>query len=94
MRRTAVLVSSALVATLAAVGLAATVSPASAAPEGLRDVMLVGNNWAGTATIIDANSRQILKTGVSFIPDKAQEIADSGTFSHFEQLPNVDAMLR
>lgn len=26
--------------------------------------------------------------------EAAQEIADSGTFSHFEQLPNVDAMLR
>jgi 2-methylisocitrate lyase-like PEP mutase family enzyme len=24
----------------------------------------------------------------------AHEIADSGTFSHFEHLPNVDAMLR
>jgi hypothetical protein len=24
----------------------------------------------------------------------AHEIADSGTFSRFEQLPNVDAMLR
>lgn len=48
---------------------------ASTAPD-LRDVMLVGNNWAGTATIIDANTRQLLRTGVNFIPDKAQEIAD------------------
>src|SRR5262245_15558665 len=76
MRRTATIASSALIASLAAVGLASATLPASAAPEGLRDVMLVGNNWAGTATIVDANTRQILKTGVNFIPDKAQEIAD------------------
>jgi hypothetical protein len=45
-------------------------------PPDLRDVMLVGNNWAGTATIVDANTLKLLKTGVDFIPDKAQEIAD------------------
>ena len=50
---------------------------ATAAPSpDLRDVMLVGNNWAGTATIVDAHSLKLLKTGVNFIPDKAQEIAD------------------
>src|SRR4051794_8246529 len=42
----------------------------------VRDVMLVGNNWAGTATIVDAKTRKLLRTGVNFIPDKAQEIAD------------------
>jgi hypothetical protein len=51
-------------------------SSASAAPDDLRDVMLVGNNWSGTATIVDAHTRKLLKTGVNFIPDKAQEIAD------------------
>ncbi len=38
--------------------------------------MLVGNNWAGTATIVDAHTFKLLRTGVNFIPDKAQEIAD------------------
>ena len=33
--------------------------------------MLVGNNWSGTATIVDANTRTILKTGIDFVPDKA-----------------------
>lgn len=52
---------------------------AQAAPPaqpGLRDVMLVGNNWSGTATIVDARTRTVLKTGINFVPDKAQEIAD------------------
>ena len=73
-RRTAALTTAALVA---AIGLAATTQQAatSATPK-LRDVMLVGNNWAGTATIVDAKKRTILKTGINFIPDKAQEIAD------------------
>lgn len=54
--------------------------PASAsdpAPRpGLRDVMFVGNNWAGTATIVDARTRTVLKTGVDLAPDRAQELAD------------------
>ncbi|RNL65308.1 serine/threonine protein kinase [Nocardioides marmoriginsengisoli] len=49
---------------------------AAAGKTPLRDVMLVGNNWAGTATIVDAHTLKLLKTGVNFIPDKAQEIAD------------------
>jgi len=55
----------------------ATVSPKpAAAAEDLRDVMLVGNNWNGTATIVDATSLDVLKTGIDLVPDKAQEIAD------------------
>lgn len=76
MRRTAALTLSGLLATALAGGLAATQQGATAAPTGLRDVMLVGNNWAGTATIVDARTRKLLKTGVNFVPDKAQEIAD------------------
>ena len=49
--------------------------PAEAAT-GLRDVMFVGNNWAGTASIVDAHTFEVLKRGVNLIPDKAQEIAD------------------
>ena len=57
---------------------AATVQPAAAAPAdaGLREVMFVGNNWAGTASIVDAHTHKVLKRGVNLIPDKQQELAD------------------
>ena len=45
-------------------------------PRGLRDVMWVGNNWDGTASIVDARSYEVLKRGVNLIPDKQQEIRD------------------
>ena len=67
---------------LIAVTLALLVQPAAAAPpehEGadrLREVMFVGNNWAGTASIVDAHTRKVLKRGVDLIPDKEQELAD------------------
>ena len=64
-----------LVAGLAGTG-AAAVGPATAAPPGFRDVMWVGNNWDGTATIVDENSLEVLKTGVNLIPDKKQELKD------------------
>jgi hypothetical protein len=38
--------------------------------------MWVGNNWDGTASIVDARSFKVLKRGVNLIPDKAQEIRD------------------
>jgi YVTN family beta-propeller protein len=54
----------------------AVLAPAGAAPSGLRDVMFVGNNWAGTATIVDARSLKVLRTGVNLVPDKTQELTD------------------
>src|SRR5689334_25009734 len=45
-------------------------------PRGLRDVMWVGNNWDGTASIVDARTFEVLKKGVNLIPDKAQELRD------------------
>ena len=66
-----------------AVPAASTASPADlAAPRaavaarvpGLRDVMWVGNNWDGSASIVDARSFQVLKRGVNLIPDKREEI--------------------
>lgn len=76
-RRTAALLLPALLA-LATV---TPIAPAGAAPAdgpaaGLRDVMFVGNNWAGTATIVDAHSLKVLRTGVDLIPDRAQELND------------------
>jgi hypothetical protein len=74
MRRTAALLLPALLALV-------TFAPASAAPDvdsptGVHDVMFVGNNWAGTATIVDAHTLKVLKTGVNLIPDRAQELND------------------
>ncbi|WP_230081287.1 MULTISPECIES: serine/threonine protein kinase [Aeromicrobium] len=48
----------------------------TATPDSLRDVMFVGNNWAGTASIVDARNPEILKSGINLIPDKAQEMRD------------------
>jgi hypothetical protein len=64
---------------LMAAGLVPTITPASgvaptAVPTGLRDVMFVGNNWAGTATVVDAHSLKVLKSGVNLIPDKDEEL--------------------
>ena len=42
----------------------------------LRDVMFVGNNWSGNASIVDARSMKMLKRGINLIPDKSQELAD------------------
>ena len=38
--------------------------------------MWVGNNWAGTATIVDERRLEVLQRGVNLIPDKEQELAD------------------
>jgi YVTN family beta-propeller protein len=53
--------------------------PASA-PDTLRDVVLVGSNWQGTAEIFDPYNFQILKR-IDVAPDRAeriQEIKDAG----------------
>ena len=73
MRRTALLTLLALPTAIAGVGLAQS---ADATPTGLRDVMWVGNNWAGTASIVDSHSLKVLKRGVNLVPDKDQELAD------------------
>lgn len=39
----------------------------------LRSVMWVGNNWDGTASIVDARTLEVLKRGVNLVPDKAEE---------------------
>ncbi|WP_313407921.1 serine/threonine protein kinase [Aeromicrobium sp.] len=72
-----------LTATLAAGALATALIPSAAAsgadasdPGSLRDVMFVGNNWAGTASIVDARDPEILKSGINLIPDKDQEMRD------------------
>ena len=73
--RSAILRSLTLVSALAVAG-AVSLNTSSAAPSGFRDVMWVGNNWDGTATIVDERSLKVLKTGVNLIPDKKQELQD------------------
>jgi hypothetical protein len=74
--------------TAAVLALTVAVVPAAAAPahfsrsadepvggSDLRDVMWVGNNWAGTATVVDARTFEVLATGVDLIPDRDEELA-------------------
>lgn len=79
-RTTALLATAATAACLAgtAVPGPAAAGPATAesAPPGLRDVMWVGNNWSGNASIIDAHSLKMLKTGIDLVPDKSEELAE------------------
>ena len=85
MRRTAALALLSLPGLLLAATALAPATDAAAPPSsqeratGLRDVMWVGNNWAGTASIVDARSLKVLKRGVNLIPDKDQELADIRT---------------
>ena len=66
-----------LVRSLFAVALAvlALTTPASAEPSGTRQVMFVGNNWDGTASVVDAHSFKVLKV-LNVIPDKAQRLQE------------------
>ncbi|MCW2829093.1 MAG: serine/threonine protein kinase, partial [Marmoricola sp.] len=77
--RTVLTLTAALIAGVGAgVGAASSANAAPSAgttPSGLRDVMWVGNNWAGTASIVDARKLQVLRRGVDLVPDKAQELA-------------------
>jgi hypothetical protein len=38
--------------------------------------MWVGNNWAGTASVVDARTRTVLRRGVDLVPDKDAELAE------------------
>lgn len=76
MRRTAAVVLAALSALLVPLLVMLPTAPAAGTASGLRNVMFVGNNWSGTATVVDANSLKVLKTGVNLVPDKDQELAD------------------
>jgi DNA-binding beta-propeller fold protein YncE len=60
-------------AALAAAAIAAV--PAAAAPKGQRDVLVVSNNWDGTADLIDPRTFKRLDR-VNVIPDKAQRMAE------------------
>ncbi len=51
----------------------ATGTPAAATPVAKRTVMFVGNNWDGTATVVDARTRKKLKT-INVVPDLEAEL--------------------
>lgn len=59
---------------LIALLLAALASTASA-QDGLRDVVLVGSNWDGTAEIFDPHTFEVLKR-IDIAPDRAERIAE------------------
>jgi hypothetical protein len=48
---------------------------AAAAPKGQRDVLVVSNNWAGTADLIDPHTFKRFAR-INVIPDKAKRIAE------------------
>src|SRR5690349_18251183 len=50
----------------------------SAVRPALRKVMFVGNNWDGTATVVDARTHRVLQT-VDIVPDIDQELTDIRT---------------
>ncbi len=70
------LCATALATAVTAAGMLPSAATTTSTPDELRDVMFVGNNWAGTASIVDARDPKILKSGINLIPDKSQEMRD------------------
>ena len=68
LRRTCLLLVAAAAAVLALAG------PAAAAPA-TRDVLVVGNNWDGTADIVDPHALKVL-TRLNIVPDLAERMAE------------------
>lgn len=67
-------------AVLAAIALALATTAVGARPDVLRDVAVVGNNWAGSADIFDPVTFKVLKR-INIVPDREErlkEIADAG----------------
>ncbi|NUR08878.1 MAG: serine/threonine protein kinase [Nocardioidaceae bacterium] len=56
---------------------------ADAGVPGDRPVMFVGNNWDGTATVVDARTHRRVKT-LNIVPDRAQELQD--LYTHPDRL--------
>ncbi|GAB3258644.1 YncE family protein [Nocardioides dilutus] len=82
MRRTGIFAAAAAATALTmAVGTAAVLLPSAgqAAAPGVkkppREVMFVGNNWDGTATVIDVRTRRAIKR-LNIIPDRREELLE------------------
>ncbi|MEU2060452.1 YncE family protein [Streptomyces sp. NPDC013455] len=67
-------VAAALVLTAAAPATAA--SAASASPDGLREVLFVGNNWDGTADVIRSSGDYAKIGRIDVVPDKDARMAE------------------
>ncbi|WP_318199931.1 YncE family protein [Streptomyces sp. SCL15-4] len=74
--RTRHLCSMAVALALAVAGPAAAASARSAAPDGLREVLFVGNNWDGTADVIRSSGDYAKVGRISVVPDKAARMAE------------------
>ncbi|NEK87576.1 serine/threonine protein kinase [Blastococcus saxobsidens] len=79
MRRTAPLVAALALASVLTAGGTSAARPGPADPPGqgggLRDVMFVGNNWEGTATVVDAATHRSIRT-IGTIPDRGQRMLE------------------
>ena len=79
MRRTAAVALTLSLATTAvtagALSLGAAAAQGSSSSLAPRAVMFVGNNWAGTATVVDARTHQVIRT-IDTIPDRAERMTD------------------
>jgi DNA-binding beta-propeller fold protein YncE len=64
-----------LSAIVAALVLAPTASAASGVARGTRDVLVVSNNWAGTADVVDPHTFKRLKR-INVIPDRRARVAE------------------
>jgi YVTN family beta-propeller protein len=60
----------------AALGLAALWAPGASAATGVRDAVFVGNNWDGTADVIDPNRNYRRIARLNIIPDIRQRMAE------------------
>src|SRR4051795_12109327 len=73
-------------AALVTVLAAAVLAPAAPAQNGLRDVLLVGNNWDGTADMLDVPTYKRLDR-INIVPDlaerKAEIMLDPASFAYF-----------
>ncbi|SDF25311.1 40-residue YVTN family beta-propeller repeat-containing protein [Blastococcus aurantiacus] len=69
------LTATALAVVLAATGATAPAAATDEAADGPRAVMFVGNNWEGTATVVDAATHEPITT-ISTIPDRRQRMAE------------------
>ncbi len=75
-RRTRILLAVLAAALLAAPLASARAGAPPARGTAMRQVMFVGNNWAGTASIVDARTFRVLRSGIDLVPDKQQELTD------------------
>ena len=85
MRRTAAVALTLSLATTAVTtgALSLGASAAQGSVPAPRDVMFVGNNWDGTATVVDARTHKAIRT-LNMIPDRAERMTD--ILSHPDKL--------